>query len=75
MCQYANAIAFFHWHIIPLGYYLSFTLLHVSFKDTVRLKTNLSTVVERFGVCQELFDITICQYFQGVRVDDLFHCF
>ena len=43
MCQYANAIAFFHWHIIPLGYYLSFTLLHVSFKDTVRLKTNLST--------------------------------
>ena len=21
MCQYANAIAFFHWHIIPLGYY------------------------------------------------------
>ena len=44
MCQYANAIAFFPLHIIPLGILFIFYLAPWSFKDTVRLKTNLPTV-------------------------------
>lgn len=46
MCQWANINVFLHWHIgtLSLAHYLSFTLLQVSFRDTVRLKTNLSAV-------------------------------